>query len=151
MLVGFFLTYFWLPKSEYDSDGVVKSLEQWEVGRPENGFSKTRVAKVIEKWWRWASKSWDRVVGLIDKDEGERRAEAREQRRLGREMREMRGGDGVVNGDVAGDGNRNSNGNEVNGWVGVPLGAGTTRGFQANLDDDSRGMLHKKEDENSGP
>ncbi|KAM3077243.1 hypothetical protein ACMFMG_003293 [Clarireedia jacksonii] len=106
MLAGFFITYFWLPETEYDTDGVVKSLEQWEVGRHENGFSKTEVAKVIERCWRWGSRSWDKVVGLIDKDEGERRAEAREEKRLEREMRRIGDGAGV------------GNGNEVNGESG---------------------------------
>ncbi|PQE31248.1 hypothetical protein CJF32_00001827 [Rutstroemia sp. NJR-2017a WRK4] len=105
MLAGFFLTYFWLPRSEYDADGIVKSLEQWEIGRPENGFSKTRVARVVARGWRWGSKSWDKVVGLIDKDEGERRADAREERRLAREGR-----DGDWGGDADGDGDGDGDG-----------------------------------------
>ncbi|TGO55283.1 hypothetical protein BCON_0094g00330 [Botryotinia convoluta] len=76
MLLGLLITIFYIPTPEIGSDGV-KTLEEWEVGRPANGFSKTWVARTIAEIWRWSSRSWDGIVGLIDRDEGERRREMR--------------------------------------------------------------------------
>ncbi|TGO88534.1 hypothetical protein BPOR_0156g00010 [Botrytis porri] len=55
MLLGLLTTVFYIPTPEIGSD-----------------------ARAIAEVWRWGSKSWDGIVGLIDRDEGERRKELRE-------------------------------------------------------------------------
>lgn len=97
MLIGLLITIFYIPTLEIGSDGV-KTLEEWEIGRGPNGFSKTWVARMIAKGWRWGSRSWDRVIGLVDRDEGERRREMREIK----EEKRMRGDDSRT-GDEDGD------------------------------------------------
>ncbi|KAM3155540.1 Repressible high-affinity phosphate permease [Botrytis cinerea] len=97
MLLGLLITIFYIPTPELGSDGV-KTLEEWEVGRPANGFSKTWVARTIAGIWRWSSRSWDGVVGLIDRDEGERRRELREVK----EEKRMRGNEDM-NGEMQGN------------------------------------------------
>ncbi|EMR87066.1 putative phosphate permease protein [Botrytis cinerea BcDW1] len=97
MLLGLLITIFYIPTPELGSDGV-KTLEEWEVGRPANGFSKTWVARTIAGIWRWSSRSWDGIVGLIDRDEGERRRELREVK----EEKRMRGNEDM-NGEMQGN------------------------------------------------
>ncbi|KAI9646419.1 hypothetical protein NHQ30_004411 [Ciborinia camelliae] len=103
MLIGLLITIFYIPTPETGADGV-KTLEEWEIGRPANGFSKTWLARIIARVWRWSSASWDKVVGMIDKDEGGRRREMRELK----EEKRMRRDEGVYEYE-------NGNGD----WVGV--------------------------------
>lgn len=98
MLLGLLITIFYIPTPELGSDGV-KTLEEWEVGRPANGFSKTWVARKIEGVWRLSSRSWDGIVGLIDRDEGERRRELREVKEEKR-MRDYEDVNGGMEGNV---------------------------------------------------
>ena len=63
-------------------DGEVKTLEEWEVGRETNRFSKTRVARIVAAQYRRVAKTWDVFYLWLDKisggDEAERRMEERE-------------------------------------------------------------------------
>jgi hypothetical protein len=90
MLCGLFITFYWLPRIEQGTDGAVKSLEEWEVGRDENGFSKTWLAKRVEPIYHWVAETCDKVYLWLDRisggDEAERRAEAEQN---GEEMGEI--------------------------------------------------------------
>jgi|SRR5580700_73062 hypothetical protein len=71
MLVGFFTTFYWLPRNEYTFDpqtriNKVKTLEQWEVGRDSGTFSATRLARFIAAVYHHFAKVWDVVYMWLD-------------------------------------------------------------------------------------
>lgn len=88
MLIGFFVTLFWIPGSEHNSEGHVKSLENWEVGRESNGFAKTWLARKITPVYHRVAKIWDRFYLWLDKVTDGDLAEQR-QRRQEQEMATM--------------------------------------------------------------
>jgi len=100
MLFGFVMSIYWLPGDEHGSDGDVKTLEEWQVGRGVNTFSQTWLARVVATRYRWCAGVGDRVLLWLNKisggDEaerrkmmrelGEERLEAEEEARMGREV-----------------------------------------------------------------
>lgn len=86
MLCGLFITVFWLPAQERNNRGEVKSLEEWEVGRGSNTFSKTKFALAVASVYHSIAKTWDNVYLWLDKisggDEAERRLELREEEEM---------------------------------------------------------------------
>lgn len=95
MLLGLWATWKWIPGQDHGPDGKVKTLEQWEVGRSTpNGFSQTRLARVVEKCWKSIAKVMDRIYLALDSlaggDEKERRQQERERlRAIADEEREL--------------------------------------------------------------
>jgi hypothetical protein len=69
MLLGLFITIIWIPGSEHNADGKVKTLEQWAVGRKTpNRFAATHLALFIQKIYHI-------LVGPAGDDERDQRAE----------------------------------------------------------------------------
>ena len=92
MLGGLATTIWWIPGQEHGPEGKVKTLEEWEVGRAINSFSRTWFARIIAVIWRWIARVWDAIYLWLDKvsggDEAERRSEEREAEEL--RMQEIR-------------------------------------------------------------
>ena len=86
MLAGLATTIYWIPGAEHGPDGKVKTLEEWEIGRAVNSFSRTWLAKIIAFIWRRIAKIWEAVYMWLDKvsggDEAERRLQLREAEEL---------------------------------------------------------------------
>ena len=68
---------------EYNAEGGIKTLEEWEAGREANGFSKAWLARIIAPIYHWMERSWDKAYLWLDRisggDEAERRAERRQE------------------------------------------------------------------------
>ncbi len=78
MLFGLFITIFWVPGNEHVPDGSVKTLEQWEVGRGPNGFSKMWLARIVAAVYHWLVKVWDVIYMFLDSISGKEEAQRRE-------------------------------------------------------------------------
>ena len=78
MLCGLLITVFWLPRMEHNADGKVKSLEEWQVGREANGFSKEWSAKVIANLYHWVINTWKKTFGGLEDVEMEEMEETPE-------------------------------------------------------------------------
>jgi hypothetical protein len=93
MLLGFFVTLFWIPGNEHGAEGEIKTLEDWEVGRESNEFDKAWLAKMIVPVYHKAAKIWDRFYLWLDKitdgDLAERRQREAEEIQVMQEMQEM--------------------------------------------------------------
>ena len=91
MLLGLIITWKWIPGQEHGQDGNIKTLEEWEVGRPTpNGFAQTRMAKLVERAWKFLARVADRLYLFADRLAGGDVKEMREQaKRDEEEMREM--------------------------------------------------------------
>ncbi|CZT47243.1 related to high-affinity phosphate permease, phosphate-repressible [Rhynchosporium secalis] len=88
MLLGLITTIYWISGAEHGPDGTVKTLEQWEVGRPTpNGFSTTRSARTFEVFWESLARLWMGIYLFIDGFAG---GDARERRDMKREEKENR-------------------------------------------------------------
>jgi hypothetical protein len=86
MLCGLATTIWWIPGAEHGPDGKVKTLEEWEVGRAINSFSRTWLAKIIAVIWKWIAKVWDAIYLWLDKMSGGDEAERRLQERVAGEL-----------------------------------------------------------------
>ncbi|KAK0102539.1 Inorganic phosphate transporter pho84 [Cadophora gregata] len=115
MLLGLITTIRWIPGQEHGPDGTVKTLEQWEVGRPTpNGFSNTWTARTVEVAWKFLTTISMRlylfVDGLAGGDARERREMARLERESEADRERMRELEGLEGGrsctDVYGGGDR---------------------------------------------
>jgi hypothetical protein len=63
MLLGLVVTVLWIDQPERRPDGELKTLEDWQVGRPTpNNFAESTVARFVEGAWKWAV----RVVQALD-------------------------------------------------------------------------------------
>lgn len=94
MLVGLFVTFKWIPGQEHGLEGKVKTLEELEVGRETpNNFATTRIAKVVEKIWKFLAKVTDSLYMALDRlaggDEKERREQEKQRLQMEEEMQEM--------------------------------------------------------------
>ncbi|XMA19389.1 hypothetical protein WAI453_012180 [Rhynchosporium graminicola] len=88
MLLGLITTIYWISGAEHGPDGTVKTLEQWEVGRPTpNGFSTTRSARTFEVFWKSLARLWMGIYLFIDGFAG---GDARERRDMKTEEKENR-------------------------------------------------------------
>lgn len=91
MLLGLITTIRWIPAQEHGPDGTVKTLEQWEVGRPTpNGFSNTWTARTVEIVWKWLARLSMRLYLFVDGLAGGDARERRDMARLERESEEER-------------------------------------------------------------
>ncbi|KAL2065150.1 hypothetical protein VTL71DRAFT_4291 [Oculimacula yallundae] len=91
MLLGLFTTIYWIPGNEHGPDGTVKTLEQWEVGRPiPNGFSNTWSARTFEVLWKLFARFWMGFYLFVDGLAGGDARERREMARLEKENEEER-------------------------------------------------------------
>lgn len=91
MLLGLITTIRWIPAQEHGPDGTVKTLEQWEVGRPTpNGFSNTWTARTVEIVWKWLASLSMRLYLFVDGLAGGDARERRDMARLERESEEER-------------------------------------------------------------
>lgn len=75
MLCGLVITWLWIPSNEHAPDGEVKTLEQWEVGRGDNGFSNTWLARIVAAVYRWLVRNWKviyKFLSSISGDEADR-------------------------------------------------------------------------------
>jgi hypothetical protein len=72
MLLGLLVTVRWIDLPERLPNGGLKTLEDWQVGRPTpNNFAESTVAKFVESAWKWAVGRVQTLDAWLSGEEGE--------------------------------------------------------------------------------
>jgi hypothetical protein len=72
MLLGLVVTVRWIDLPERLPNGDLKTLEDWQVGRPKpNNFAESTVAQFVEGVWKWAVGVVQALDAWLSGEEGE--------------------------------------------------------------------------------
>jgi hypothetical protein len=72
MLLGLLVKVLWIDLPERLPEGDLKTLEDWQVGRPTpNHFAQSTVAKFVEGVWKWAVDVVQALDARLRGEEGE--------------------------------------------------------------------------------